>query len=139
MAESESGPKWPTPDLSVAAGGFSAASKTMQVFIDELTQITQKNFAQTTKIVEELQAARSIGDLLSIQSRFVQETFEAFNERLHRMSALMAEMPAELAQAGKDIADAGAEVATEAVQEAADAVSKTVAAVANATGEAPPH
>ncbi|MGO9006743.1 MAG: phasin family protein [Beijerinckiaceae bacterium] len=139
MAESESNPKWPTPDMSVAASGFSAASKTMKVFVDELAQITQKNFTQTTKIIEELQAARNIGDLLSIQSKFVQETFEAFNERLHRMSALMAELPNEFAQAGQGMAEAGAEVAKEAVQQAADAVSKTVAAVTNTTGEAPPH
>jgi hypothetical protein len=102
MAESESDPKWPKPDMSAAASGYSAASKTMQVFIDELGQITQKNFQQTTKIIEELQAVRDIGDLLSLQSKFVQETFEVFNARLHRMSALMAELPAEIAQAAPD-------------------------------------
>ena len=124
MAESDFNAKWPPPGLSAAANGVSAASKTMQAFVDELSQITQKNFEQTTKIMEDLQGVRSMGDLLALQSEFVQDTFENFNERLRRMSALMAEMPAELAKAGKD-----------AAQEASDVMAKSMAAMTKMPGE----
>jgi hypothetical protein len=124
MAESDFNAKWPPPGLSAAANGVSAASKTMQAFVDELSQITQKNFEQTTKIMEDLQGVRSMGDLLALQSKFVQDTFENFNERLRRMSALMAEMPAELAKAGKD-----------AAQEASDVMAKSMAAMTKMPGE----
>lgn len=133
MAESES--KGPAAGLEAAASGVAAASKTLQVFIDELSQITQKNFEQTTKVMDELRSARSMHDLLTIQSKFVQETFETFNERLRRMSVLMAELPAEFAQAQREMA----EKSVEAAKEAAQAVSKTIAAVTNTTGETPPH
>ncbi len=120
MADSDFNAKWP-PGLTAAASGMTAASKTMQAFVDELSQITQKNFEQTTQIMQELQHVRNMGDLLALQTKFVQDTFENFNERLRRMSALMAEMPAELAQAGKT-----------AMQQASDAA-------ASFTGEKPPH
>jgi hypothetical protein len=120
MAESDSDPKRPTPDLSVAAGGLPTASKALQVFVEELARITQQNFEQTTQIMEDLKSARDIGDLLAIQTKFVQETFETFSERLHRMSALMADLPTEFTQIGKDVAYAGAKVA----QDAASVVSK---------------
>ena len=133
MAEFES--KGPAAGLEAAATGVAAASKTLQVFMDELSQITQKNFEQTTKVMDELRNARSMHDLLTIQSKFVQETFETFNERLRRMSVLMAELPAEFAQAQREMA----EKSVEAAKEAAQAVSKTIAAVTNTTGETPPH
>ena len=133
MAGSDSDSKWPTPGFGSA--GVSAASKTLQVFIEELSQLTQKNLEQTTKVMEDLRGARNMGDLLSIQSKFVQQTFDAFNERLRRMSVLMAELPAEFAQVQKNMAEAG----NEAAQNAAKAVSKTISAVSNATGETPPH
>jgi hypothetical protein len=121
MADSDFNSKWPMPNLTAAASGVTAASKTMRVFIEEMSQISQKNFEQTTKLMQELQGVRNMGDLLALQTKFVQETFENFNERLRRMSSLMAQMPAEMAQASKN-----------AVQDAADAVS-------NKTGETPPH
>jgi hypothetical protein len=133
MAESHSNQQWSLPGFTAAAGGVSAASKTMQAFIDELSQITQKNFEQTTRIMEELQSVRSMGDLLAVQTKFVQETFEAFNERLHRMSALMADLPTELAQAGKDLADAN----VKATQDATETMSKSIAAIGNKLGEPP--
>lgn len=124
----DSNSKWPAPGLGAAATGVTAASKTMQVFIDELSQLTQKNFEQTTKVMEDLRNARSMGDLLSIQSKFVQDTFEGFNERLRRMSTLMAQLPTEFAQAGQ-----------QAMQETQEAMSKSIASVTNKTGETPPH
>jgi hypothetical protein len=133
MAESDSNQQWSLPGFTAAAGGVSAASKTMQAFIDELSQITQKNFEQTTRIMEELQSVRSMGDLLAVQTKFVQETFEAFNERLHRMSALMADLPTELAQAGKDLADAN----VKATQGATETMSKSIASIGNKFGEPP--
>ena len=133
MAESHSNQQWSLPGFTAAAGGVSAASKTMQAFIDELSQITQKNFEQTTRIMEELQSVRSMGDLLAVQTKFVQETFEAFNERLHRMSALMADLPTELAQAGKDLADAN----VKATQDATETMSKSIASIGNKFGEPP--
>jgi hypothetical protein len=133
MAESDSNQQWSLPGFTAAAGGVSAASKTMQAFIDELSQITQKNFEQTTRIMEELQSVRSMGDLLAVQTKFVQETFEAFNERLHRMSALMADLPTELAQAGKDLADAN----VKATQDATETMSKSIASIGNKFGEPP--
>ncbi len=83
--------------------------------------------------MEELQSVRSMGDLLAVQTKFVQETFETFNERLHRMSALMADLPTELAQAGKDFADSSAK----ATQDAAETMSKSIAAIGNKLGEPP--
>jgi len=121
MADSDFNSKWPMPNLTAAASGVTAASKTMRAFVEEMSQISQKNFEQTTKLMQELQGVRNMGDLLALQTKFVQETFENFNDRLRRMSTLMAQMPAELAQAGKS-----------AMQDAADAVS-------NKTGEPPPH
>lgn len=120
MAEFISNTKWPPPGLLAAARGMTAASKAMRVFVDELSQTTQKNFEQTTKILEELQNVREIGDLLALQTKFVQNTFENFNERLHRMSTLMAAMPAELARAAEN-----------ALQQVYD--------TASVTGDKPPH
>jgi hypothetical protein len=101
MPESESDPKRPKPDLSAAASGFSTASRAMQVFSEELALITQQNLEQTMKVMEELKAARGMSDLLAIQTKFVQDTFETFRKRLHRMSALMADFPNELGQGGE--------------------------------------
>jgi hypothetical protein len=125
----DSNSKWPTPPgLGAAASGVTAASKTMQVFIDELSNLTQKNFEQTTKVMDDLRNARSMSDLLTIQSKFVQDTFEGFNERLRRMSTLMAQLPQEFAQAGQ-----------QAMQETQEAMSKSIASITNKTGEPPGH
>jgi Phasin protein len=86
---------WPT--------GYSAA-KSLQVLAEDISNISAANFERNTKLLQDLQGARTVADLVSIQTKFMASMFEAFNEHIRLMGARMAEMRNNIVDVGRDAA-----------------------------------
>ena len=86
---------WPT--------SYSAA-KSLQVLAEDISNISAANFERNTKLLRDLQGARTVEDLVSIQTKFMASMFEAFNDHIRLMGTRMAEMRNGIADAGRDVA-----------------------------------
>jgi Phasin protein len=116
---------WPT--------GYSPA-KSLQVLAEDISNISAANFERNTKLLQDLQGARTVEDLVSIQTKFMASMFEAFNEHIRLMGARMAEMRNNIVDVGADAASAAppSDVAAKAVSGLNQAIEATnAAAMAN--------
>jgi hypothetical protein len=86
---------WPT--------GYPAA-RSLQVLAEDISNISAANFERNTKLLQDLQGARTIEDLVSIQTKFMASMFEAFNDHIRLMGARMAEMRNHIGDAGQGVA-----------------------------------
>jgi hypothetical protein len=90
--------------------GYSPA-KSLQVLAEDISNISASNFERNTKLLHDLQGARTIEDLVSIQTKFMASMFEAFNDHIRLMGARMAEMRSTLVDAGQSAAGSPADAA----------------------------
>jgi hypothetical protein len=88
-------PGWPT--------GYSPV-KSLQVLAEDISHISAANFERNNKLLHDLQGARTVEDLVSIQTKFMASMFEAFNEHIRLMGARMAEMRSDIVDAGGNAA-----------------------------------
>ncbi len=82
---------------SDAAGidvGFSAAVRNFHAFAEEVGRVSRISFEQNAELIDALGAARDVGDIVAIQTKFMTGVFEAFNEQFKLMMSHMAEFPA---------------------------------------------
>jgi phasin protein len=87
--------EWPT--------GYSPA-RSLQILAEDISNISAANLERNTKLLQDLQGARTVEDLVSIQTKFMASMFEAFNEHIRLMGARMAEMRNNIVDVGRDAA-----------------------------------
>lgn len=73
--------------------GFAAAVRNFHAFAAEIGRLSHRSFAQNAELAENLIAARDIGDIVAIQTRFVAGLFETFQEQLKLLTAWLVELP----------------------------------------------
>ena len=88
---------WPT--------GYSPA-KSLQILAEDISNISAANLERNTKLLQDLQGARTVEDLVSIQTKYMSTKFEAFNEHIRLMGARMAEMRNNIVDVGRDATSA---------------------------------
>ena len=106
-----SGTEWATETWSVA-------SKNMQAFAGELAQMSKKSIEQASTTMEKLRDAKSLEDLMSIQTTFMREAMESATQRTRRLGEMMTTLPLEITRAYQD-----------AMHRATDTAMKTTRAV----------
>ncbi len=74
--------------------GFSAAVRNFHAFAEGMGRVSRTSFAQNAKLMDELGAARGIGDVVAIQMKFATGMLETINEQFQFMLSHMAELPA---------------------------------------------
>ena len=78
--------------LDWSAGGYSAAAKSLQLLAEDISNISAANFERNAKLIDDLRNARTVEDLVSIQTKFMAGMFEAFNEHVRLMGSRMADL-----------------------------------------------
>jgi hypothetical protein len=75
-----------------STSGYSVAAKSLQLLAEDITNISAANFERNAKLIDDLRGARSVEDLVLIQTKFMAGMFEAFNDHVRLMGLRMAEL-----------------------------------------------
>ncbi len=113
--------------INSAMGGMSMGSKSMQAFTSEITKMSKESMEQTTQYVEKLRSAKTIEDVVAVQSSFMQQSFSAYANYTRRFGELLTMLPLEMAKQGRSAMQQGTETVAKGaeqtghhMQEAAD-------------------
>lgn len=79
-----------------ATSGVSAASKNLQALAGEMAEMSKQSLEHATQVLEKLRNARSVDEVLAIQTSFLREAFEQTAQRTRRFSELMTSLPLEV-------------------------------------------
>lgn len=115
-----------------ATSGFAAAARNIQVFAEEIAHISRVSFTQNAKLIDELSHARDIGDIVTIQTKFMTGMFDTFNDQVRAMMSRMTDLPAGIGKEAEDLAQVGVEAAHSAAAVAQNAT-RTAVDMARAT------
>jgi len=78
--------------LDWSTGGYSVAAKSLQLLAEDISNISAANFERNAKLIDDLRGARTVEDLVSVQTKFMATMFEAFNDHVRLMGTRMAEL-----------------------------------------------
>ena len=113
------------PGYDNAMNSFSAASKSLQTFANEVQRMGKESVDKTTQLMDKMRAAKTMEDVLSVQTNFMQHSFAMSAEYTRRFSELMMTLPMEMARNTRD-----------AFQKGTDAMQKTGEQVGSETQKA---
>jgi phasin family protein len=113
------------PGGQSAMGGFSAASKSMQTFTSEIARMSKESVEHTTQLVEKLRGAKTIEEIVAIQTSFMQQSFSNYADYTRRFGELMTMLPLELAKHGRNSVQQGTEAVAKHVEQAGQHVQQT--------------
>jgi hypothetical protein len=106
------------------AASVSAATRNLQAFAAEISEMSRQSVEHTTETIEKLRNAHGITEVLAIQSSYVREAMEHVLQHTRRFSELLTAFPLELS---KSYADLWSKSVKSAIQTTQDAGEKAVA------------
>ena len=112
------------PGMDAAMGSYATATKSLQTFASEMQRMARDSMEQTTALMEQLRGAKSMEEVVSIQTNFMQRSFGAYAENTRRFSELMMTLPMEIARQGQAAFQQGTEQVTQAAERAGDEVKR---------------
>ena len=112
------------PGADAATNTMSMASKSLQSFASELQRMSKDTMSQTSEMMEKLRGAKTMEDLIAIQTSYVQQSFTHYADYSKRLSELMLTMPMEFAKQGRNAIQQGTSAMTKATEQAGDQVQK---------------
>ena len=107
-----------TPEYASTANSISAATKTLQTFADEVQRMGKETYDKNISMVEKLRSARTMEDVFSIQSNFMQQSFTMSSEYTRRFGELMMKLPMEMASNAREAMQQGTEAMRKAGEQA---------------------
>ncbi len=113
-----------TPGVDAMLGGYATGTKTLQTFASEMQRLSKESMEQTTSLMEQLRNAKSMEEVVSIQTTFLQRSFSGYAEYTRRFSELMMTLPMELARHGQAAFQQNTERMTQAAQRLGDEAQK---------------
>ena len=113
-----------TPGVDTMMGGYATGTKTLQTFASEMQRMSKESMEQTTGLMEQLRGAKSMEDVISIQTTFLQRSFSNYAEYTRRFSELMMTLPMEMARHGQSVFQQNTERMTQAAQRFGDEAQK---------------
>lgn len=96
MAQQDSKLTPATTGTEMAMSGVEAASKNMQMLTSELAEMSKQSFEHATQTLEKLRNARTMDEVLAIQTDFVKEAVEHVVQHTRRLGELMSSGPMEM-------------------------------------------
>ena len=78
--------------LDWSTGSCSVATRSLQLLAEDISNVSAANFERNAKLIDDLRNARTVEDLVSIQTKFMAGMFEAFNDHVRLMGSRMAEL-----------------------------------------------
>ncbi len=86
----------------LGASNVSAASKTLQAFATEVSEMSRESIEHASDAIEKLHNARGLSEVLAIQTAYMREAFEHFSQHTRKFSELMASFPLEMSKSCTD-------------------------------------
>ncbi len=112
------------PGAEAAMNNMSLASKSLQSFASELQRMSKDSMNQTSEMMEKLRGAKTMEDLVAIQTSYVQQSFSQYADYTKRLSELMMTMPMEFAKQSRSAFQQGASAMTKATEQAGQQMQK---------------
>ncbi len=120
--------------VETAMGGLNAASKSMQTFATEITRMSKESIEHTTQLVEKLRGAKTMEDVVSIQSNFMQQSFTNYANYTKRFGELVTMLPLEMAKQGRTAMQKATDTVTKTAEQAGQQVQRAVEPIAHNQG-----
>ena len=100
------------PGADAAMNSMSVASKSLQSFASEVQRMSKDSMTQTAEMMEKLRGAKTMEDVVSIQTSFMQQSFSHYADYTRRLSELMMAVPMEVAKQGRSTFQQGTDAMT---------------------------
>jgi phasin family protein len=117
----------PKAGIEKTMATMSEASKSMQTFAAEVTRMSKENMEHTSALMEKLRGAKSMEDIVALQTSYMQQSFASYTDYTRRVSELMMKLPMEMMkqsqgaiQQGTDALRKTAETAGEQIKQAGE-------------------
>ena len=107
------------PGYDGAANSYATVTKSMQSFASEMQRMSKDTMDQTSQMMEKLRGARTVEEVVSIQTGFMQQSFSNYADFTRRFSEMMMSVPTELMKNNRTAMQQGTEAMTKAGEEAA--------------------
>ena len=104
------------PGFDSAVSSYSTVTKSMQTFASEMQRMSKDTMDSTSSMMEKLRGAKTMEDVVAIQTGFMQQSFSNYADFTRRFSELMMSVPMELAKNSKSAFQQG----TDAMQKAGE-------------------
>ncbi len=108
------------PGFDSAANSYSTVTKSMQTFASEMQRMSKDTMDHTTQMMDKLRGAKSMEDVVAIQTSFMQQSFSNYADFTRRFSELMMSVPMELAKNSRGAFQQGSDALTKAGEEVRD-------------------
>lgn len=115
------------------AGNFSSAANNLRELTGDMAGASLASLEHTRRMIEDVQGARRIDDLLVIQARYLTSLCQTLAEQSHRFGYYLAEVPRDVSQASRDFVEA----TVEAMQDMSVVTASSLAATAALAQSAP--
>ena len=112
------------PGFDSAASNYSAVTKSMQSFASEMQKMSKETIDSTTQMMEKLRGAKSMEDVVSIQTSFMQQSFAKYADFTRRFSEMMVSVPMEMAKNSRAAFQQGADAMSRAGEQAGEQMQK---------------
>ena len=112
------------PGMDAAVNGYATGTKTLQTFATEMQRMSKDAMEQTTAVMEQLRGAKSMEEVVSIQTTFMQRSFANYADYTRRFSELMMTVPMEFARQGQAAFQQGAAGMTQAAERTGDEIKR---------------
>jgi phasin family protein len=126
-------------DAGDALGGFGVASKSIQTFASEVARLSKETVDETTHLVEKLRGAKTLEEVVSIQTSYVQQSFSKYADYTRRIGELFTSLPLEIAKKSHSALQKTAEAVTKATEHAGQHVQQATEQVSQHVEQAPEH
>lgn len=97
------------PGYDAAMNSFGTASKSLQEFASDIQRMGKESMEKTTQMMDKIRAAKTMEDVLAVQTSFMQQSFAMSSEYTRRFGELMLTLPMEMARNSRDAFQKGTE------------------------------
>ena len=108
------------PGYESAAANYQAMSKSMQTFASEMQKMSKESMDAATTLMEKMKGAKTVEDVVSIQTSFMQQSFSKYADFTRKFSEMMMAVPMEIAKNSKTAMQQGTEAMTRAGEQAGE-------------------
>jgi phasin family protein len=89
------------PGAEAAMHGFSTTTKSLQDFASEVQRMSKDSMNSTSEMMEKLRGAKTMEEVVTIQTSYMQQSFSHYADYTRRLSELMMTLPKEFAKQGQ--------------------------------------
>lgn len=106
------------PGFDSAMTGYSAATKSMQDFASEFQRMSKESIESTSQLMEKLRGAKTMEEMMSIQTSFMQHSFSSYANYTRRLSEMMMAMTMDFAKQSRSAVQQGTDAFSKATEQA---------------------